>query len=55
MCGLAVLGLARAWLYLVRDGDTAGPTGWIWFGGALLLAAVGIALLVRRTRQRPGG
>ena len=47
MCGLAVLGSARAWMYLVRDGDTSDPAGWIWLGGSLLLALVGIALLLR--------
>ena len=55
LCGLAVLGLARSWMYLVRDGGTAGAVGWIWCGGSLLMAAIGAALLVRgllRHRRR---
>ncbi|MGY1459530.1 MULTISPECIES: hypothetical protein [unclassified Luteimonas] len=48
LCGLGALGLARAWLYLVRDGGTAGPVGWIWLGGSVLLACIGLVLLVRR-------
>jgi hypothetical protein len=47
MCGLAALGSARAWLHLVRDGDTGNPAGWIWLGGSLLLAVIGVVLLVR--------
>ena len=47
LCGLAALGLARAWLYLVRDAGTAGPVGWIWLGGSVLLAGIGLALLAR--------
>lgn len=50
LCGLAALGLARAWLYLVRDAGSAGAVGWIWFVGALLLGATGLALLVRGLR-----
>ncbi|MBJ6983663.1 hypothetical protein [Luteimonas sp. MC1750] len=50
LCGLAALGLARAWLYLVRDAGSAGAVGWIWFGGALLLGATGLALLMRGLR-----
>lgn len=49
MCGLAVLGGARAWLYLVRDA-TPGPYGWMWLGGSLLLAVLGIVLIVRNRR-----
>ena len=55
LCGLAVLGLARAWLYLVRDAGAAGPVGWIWLWGSVLLAAIGLVLLVRglvRTGRR---
>jgi len=44
---LAVLGLARAWLILVRDGDTAGVVGWAWLGGSLLLALLGGVLVAR--------
>lgn len=47
LCGLAALGLARAWLYLVRDAGTGGAVGWFWLGGSLLLGAIGAALLVR--------
>ncbi len=47
LCGLSMLGLARAWLYLVRDAGEAGAIGWIWLGGSLLLAATGGALLLR--------
>jgi hypothetical protein len=47
LCGLAVLGLARAWLYLVRDGATADPVGWTWLGGSLLLALLGSILVLR--------
>lgn len=47
LCGLAVLGLTRAWLYLVRDAGTAGAVGWIWLWGSVLLAGIGLALLVR--------
>src|SRR5690606_5040816 len=43
----AVLGLARAWLILVRDGDTAGVVGWAWLGGSLLLALLGGVLVAR--------
>ncbi|MBB1472640.1 hypothetical protein H5368_06325 [Luteimonas sp. MC1782] len=46
-CGLAVLGLARAWLYLVRDGGTAGAVGWAWLAGSLLLAGIGLGLACR--------
>ena len=46
-CGLAALGLARAWLYLVRDAGSAGTVGWIWLGGSLLLAAAGAGLVLR--------
>ncbi|GGK11200.1 hypothetical protein [Luteimonas terricola] len=47
LCGLAALGLARAWMYLVRDAGSAGAIGWIWFGGSLLLGGIGVALLLR--------
>ena len=47
LCGLAVLGLARSWMYLVRDAGSAGAIGWIWLGGSLLMAAAGAALLLR--------
>lgn len=50
LCGLAALGLARAWLYLVRDAGGAGAVGWIWLGGALLLGVTGLAVLVRGLR-----
>jgi hypothetical protein len=52
LCGLAVVGLARAWLYLVRDAGGAGPVGWIWLGGSLLMAAAGIVLLLRGAMRR---
>lgn len=52
LCGLAVLGLLRAWLYLVRDAGGAGPVGWIWLGGSLVLASLGVALLVRGLARR---
>ena len=51
-CGLAGLGLARAWLYLVRDAGSAGAVGWIWLGASLLLGAVGAVLLLRRLAAR---
>ena len=54
-CGLGALGLARAWLYLVRDGGTAGAVGWIWLGGSVMLACAGLALLVRRWLAAPRG
>ena len=47
LCGLAMLGLARAWLFLVRDAGSAGAIGWIWLWGSVLLAAVGLGLLLR--------
>ena len=47
LCGMAGLGMARAWLYLVRDAGAAGAVGWIWFGGSWLLGAAGLVLLVR--------
>lgn len=47
LCGLALLGLARSWMYLVRDGGAAGAVGWIWLGGSLLMAATGAGLLLR--------
>lgn len=47
LCGLAALGLARAWLYLVRDGGTAGPVGWLWLGGSIVLTCLGLVLLAR--------
>lgn len=47
LCGLALLGLARSWLYLVRDGGAAGAIGWIWLAGSLLMAGAGAALLLR--------
>lgn len=47
LCGLAALGLARAWMYLVRDAGSAGAIGWIWFGGSLLLGGIGVVLLLR--------
>src|SRR5690554_7342 len=50
LCGLAVLGLARAWLYLVRDAGLAGPVGWIWLGGSIVFACLGLRLLVGRGR-----
>ncbi|MEN1939872.1 hypothetical protein WCE41_01705 [Luteimonas sp. MJ246] len=34
-------------MYLVRDGGTAGVVGWIWFGGSLLMAGIGVVLLAR--------
>ena len=57
LCGLALLGLARAWLYLVRDAGAAGAVGWIWLGGSVLMAVGGLALLGRglaTRRDRPG-
>lgn len=54
LCGLAILGLARTWLYLVRDGDATGPIGWIWLGGSLLLAVAGAVLLLRGRVLRRG-
>lgn len=54
LCGLAALGLARAWLYLVRDAGAAGAVGWIWFGGSVLLGVAGLVLLLRGLRpDRP--
>ena len=47
LCGLAALGLARAWLYLVRDAGSTGAVGWIWLWGSVLLAGIGLVLLVR--------
>lgn len=47
LCGLAVLGLARAWLYLVRDAGAADAVGWIWLAGSVCMAAVGLVLLAR--------
>ena len=52
LCAMGALGLARAWLYLVRDGSTADPVGWIWLGGSTLLACGGLALLWRGWRRR---
>ena len=52
LCGLAALGLARAWLYLVRDAGGAGAVGWVWLGGSLLMAAAGLALLLRGLGRR---
>jgi hypothetical protein len=54
LCGLAAIGLARAWLYLVRDAGSAGTVGWIWLGGSLLMAVTGLALLLRGTRRNRG-
>ncbi|MGY0650534.1 hypothetical protein ACW7GZ_01490 [Luteimonas sp. A537] len=58
LCGLAILGLARTWMYLVRDGGAAGAVGWIWFGGSLLMAVIGFVLLARGlpvvARPQPG-
>ena len=52
LCGMAVLGLARAWLYLVRDAGAAGAVGWAWLVGSLLLAALGAGLLLRSLGKR---
>lgn len=49
--GLAILGLARAWLYLVRDGGDAGAVGWAWLAGSLLLACLGLGLAWRSRVQ----
>lgn len=60
LCGLAVLGLARAWLYLVRDAGAAGAVGWVWLAGSVPMAAVGLVLLARgllrgaAAARRPG-
>lgn len=51
LCGLGVLGLARAWLYLVREAATYDPVAWTWLGGSLLMAGIGIALLARGLRR----
>ena len=55
LCGLAILGLLRSWMYLVRDAAAAGAVGWIWLGGSLLMAVVGAVLLLRglSARGRP--
>ncbi|MEN1956357.1 hypothetical protein [Luteimonas changyuni] len=57
LCGLAILGLARTWMYLVRDGGAADAVGWIWLAGSLLMAGIGIVLLARglpgAARRRP--
>ncbi|MBJ7574820.1 hypothetical protein [Luteimonas sp. MC1828] len=50
-CSLAALGLARAWLYLVRDGGDAGAVGWAWLGGSLLLACLGVGIVLRGLRR----
>lgn len=55
LCGLAALGLARSWLYLVRDAGDAGAIGWIWLGGAALFGAIGAFLLARAWRRGRGG
>jgi len=55
LCGLGALGLARAWLYLVRDAGSAGVVGWVWLGGSLLLGATGLALLLRGLSAGRGG
>lgn len=47
LCGLAAIGLARAWLYLVRDAGSIGAVGWIWLWGSVLLGGIGLVLLVR--------
>jgi hypothetical protein len=52
LCGLALLGLARAWMYLVRDAGSAAAVGWVWLGGSLLLGAVGALLLIRGLLRR---
>ena len=58
LCGLALLGLARSWLYLVRDAGAAGAIGWIWLAGSVLMAAAGAGLLLRSLlrgdRPHPG-
>jgi hypothetical protein len=54
LCALAVLGLARSWLYLVRDAASAGAIGWIWLAGSALMAGIGAALLWRGFAARPG-
>lgn len=55
LCGLAVLGLVRSWMYLVRDSGATGPLGWIWLGGSLLMVAAGTALLLRGLLRRSSG
>ena len=47
LCGLAALGLARAWMYLVRDSGSAGAIGWVWLGGSILFGVTGLFLLAR--------
>lgn len=49
LCGLAALGLVRAWMYLVRDAASASASaiGWTWLGGSILLGAIGAFLLAR--------
>ncbi len=51
LCCLAALGLARAWLYLVRDAGAAGAVGWIWFVGSMLMGVAGLVLLLRGVRR----
>lgn len=51
LCALAILGLARAWLYLVRDAGAAGAVGWLWLAGSLLFAVLGAGLLIRGKRR----
>jgi hypothetical protein len=51
-CGLGLLGLLRACIKLVRDPSFDAQL-WLWFAGSTLLAAIGIAMLLRdRCRRR---
>lgn len=51
LCGLAALGLLRAWMKFARD-SAPDLQLWLWFAGSLMLAGIGIAMLLRDQRRR---
>lgn len=51
-CAIAALGFLQGYRHAFPDGRFAPDTvGWLWLGGSVVLAALGIANIVRAARR----
>ena len=54
LCGIGALGFLQFWLRALRGTNPEfGTIAWLWLVGAIVVTAVGIALVLRARRSPP--
>lgn len=53
LCGIGALGLLQFYLRALRGQGETDIIAWLWLGGAIVVTAIGLVLVIRARRGPP--